>query len=102
MALICAVAFLAISFAHNIHDFDVATPGDVIATKADTFVISFDNTKKAPIGATHCHACEIIAVASIGPAPIDHLIRAEIPGFRAVHSTSRAPVVEIPPPIANI
>jgi hypothetical protein len=102
VAMVCALAFLAVGFAHSVHDF--GTPLPLFAAHADAASADNgpDSSKKAPVAFEHCHACEMIAMAAPDQPATVGRIMAEFPGWTVEEKRPHPPVVEIPPPIAQI
>ncbi|HEY6834192.1 MAG TPA: hypothetical protein VI251_17090 [Pseudolabrys sp.] len=101
LAVVCALAFLAVGFAHNIHHFDNSIPTAAIhsdgGSAGDT-----DTSKKAPVALEHCHGCSMIAMSAAAQPATASRIPSVFPSSPADEQLSHPPVVEIPPPISLI
>jgi hypothetical protein len=102
MAVVCAVALLAVGFAHSIDNFHAPMP--IVAMQADlgSFDGFPDTSKTAPGPIEHCHGCSTIALPvlaqPIGPIPMV----AKLPAPRLDSVRSHSPLAETPPPIFTI
>lgn len=102
VAVVCAVALLAVGFAHSIHHF--VGPVSAIAMSLDIGASDGmpEASKKAPIAIEHCPGCSMIAVAVLA-SPFDpgH-VPPELPARKVDERSPHPPGVETPPPITTI
>jgi hypothetical protein len=80
MAVVCAVALLAVGFAHSVHHFNAPMP--IVAMQADLSSLDGfpDTSKTAPTAIEYCHGCSEIAMP-----PLSQPIRGRAPPGRIVH-----------------
>jgi hypothetical protein len=99
---VCAVAILAVGFAHSIHQFSQPTP--IVAMQADAGTSDDlpDTSKNSPVVIDHCFGCSMIVLANPVQPFVPHRIAADLPTRRADKVRPHPLVVEIPPPIASI
>lgn len=102
MAVLCAVAILAVGFAHNVHHFNA--PISIVAVQADTGTVddATDTSKIVPVVIEHCFGCSMIILVNLAQPFVPHCISSDLPMRRADAERPHPPVVEIPPPIATI
>ena len=102
MAVVCAVAILAASFAHSVHQSNEPVPMVTIQADAGTANDLPHTPKKSPVVIEHCFGCSTIALVNLDLPFVPHRIAADLPTRRADKVRPHPLVVEIPPPIASI
>lgn len=100
VAVVCAVAFLTIGFAHSVHHFGGSVSAVVMQADVGSSDDSPDTSKKAPVAIEHCHGCLMIAMAVLPPSVVPKLIAADLPVRRFDEKRPHTPVAETPPPIS--
>src|SRR5262245_55670037 len=79
IALLCAVALLAVSFAHSIDHF--SAPAPIVAMHADWGFIddSPDGSQQAPGAIEHCHGCAMNTMVALAPPILSVTVSTELP-----------------------
>lgn len=102
IAVLCALAFVLVSFAHGAQHFSGSTPTAVVQADLGSADDGPDTSNKASVAFEHCHGCSMIATVVFAPATNPDLIVADMPVRRFDQHRPHAPVAETPPPILSI
>jgi hypothetical protein len=97
VAIICATAFLAVSFAHCLHHFGTSVPTVVSQSDAESPAPGPDSPNNASGDVYHCHGCTMLATL-VEESASATLIAAKFPLFRLDSGPAHRAVVEPPPP----
>jgi len=102
IAIVCAVAILAVGFAHNVHQ--LSQPMSIVTVQVDTGAANDlpDTPKNSAVVIEHCFGCSAMALADLALPFIPHRIAADLPMRKIDEKRPHAPAVEIPPPIVTI
>jgi hypothetical protein len=101
VAVVCAVAFLVVGFAHSLHHFDAAPASHSYQTASSPSDTSPETSKKPSLAVEHCHGCVMVAM-EIAVQSAASMLSPDRPavGLDGIHPYP--PVAETPPPIASI
>ena len=102
VAVACAVALLAVGFAHSVHHFGASTSTVGIQTDIGSPDNSSDPPQKAPVVLEHCHGCSMIAMTALTQPIAPVRIATEFPIQRLQGATPYPPPAETRPPILVI
>jgi hypothetical protein len=97
VAILCATAFLVVSFAHCLHHFGTSVPTVVSQSDAEPPAPGSDSPNNASGDAYHCHGCTMLATL-VEESAAATLIAANFPLFRLDGGPAHRAVVEPPPP----
>src|SRR5262245_556361 len=98
VAVICALAFLFVGFAHTAQHADAAVPSIALQTGSD----HSDGSPDVPGTVDHCHGCVMVAIPVVGAAALPSRIRTTYPTQTRGELHPYAPIAETPPPIRTI
>lgn len=102
IAVVCALAFVLVSFAHGVQHFSGPTPTAVMQADLGSVDDGPDTSNKASIAFEHCHGCSMIATVGFAPTTNPDCIVADMPARRFDQHRPHTPVAETPPPILSI
>jgi hypothetical protein len=103
IAVVCAIAFVLVSFAHTLHHFNGPSPTAIIQADLGAFDDGGPSaSKKASFAIEHCHGCSMIATAVLPPLTTPDRIAADLPARKFDQQRPHTPVTETPPPISSI
>ena len=102
VAVVCAVAFLIISFAHSVHHFGGPVSAVIMQADVGSSDASSDASKKAPITIEHCHGCSMIAMTALAPSVVPTSIAVDLPVRGFDEKRPHTPVAVTRPPIFSI
>lgn len=102
VAVVCALAFVLVSFAHGMQHFNGPTSAISIQTDLGAQDDGPDTSKKASIAFEHCQGCSMIATPVLAPSTMPDRIEGDLPARRFDLHRPHSPVAETPPPIASI
>jgi len=102
VAVVCALAFLIVSFAHTFHHIDgTATQAEYQLSSVSGSDDTPDPAKKASGSVEHCHGCGMTALLS-EPVSLNLSETADRTTTQIVGIRPHPPAFENPPPIASI
>jgi len=102
IAVVCALAFVLVSFAHGVQHFNGPTSTIGIQADLGSQDDGLDTSKKASIAFEHCQGCSMIATAVLAPSTAPDRTEADLPVRRFDQHRPHIPVAETPPPILSI
>jgi hypothetical protein len=102
VAVICALAFLFVGFAHTAQHADAASPSIASQVNDDNSGVSADAPGTIDVGIDHCHGCVMVAVPAAGEATLPSRITTIYPAATWDGLHPHAPIAETPPPIRTI
>ena len=102
VAVLCAVALLAVGFAHSVHCLNA--PVSIVAVQVDTGTLegSSDISQKATFALEHCFGCMTFIFANLVEQFLPHRVPLKLPPRLVDEARPHPPIVEIRPPIAAI
>jgi len=101
VAILCAVAFLAVGFAHHLHHFGTSALTATSLSGTEPATGGLDTANDASGANDHCHGCTMLATLDEETAAAT-LIAAEIPLFRLNSGPAHRALVEPPPPKVTV
>lgn len=102
IAVVCALAFVLVSFAHGMQHFNSPTPAISIQADLGSQDDGPDTSKKASVAFEHCQGCSMIATLELAPSTMPDRIEGDLPARRFDLRRPHPPFAETPPPIASI
>lgn len=102
IAVVCALAFVLVSFAHGMQHFNGPTSAISIQADLGSQDDGAGTSKKASIAFEHCLGCSMIATLVLAPSIMPDRIEGDLPARRFDLHRPHIPVAETPPPILSI
>jgi hypothetical protein len=102
IAVVCALAFVLVSFAHGMQHFNGPTPAISIQADIGSQDDGPDSSNKASVAFEHCQGCSMIAAPVLAPSTLPDRIEGALPTRKFDLRRPHPPFAETRPPIASI